>query len=122
MAFFMRYRKVDENGDSSFGNGQSDFLINTPEAVGQAVLSRLNLWIGEWFANTEDGTGWSTEVLGKGTSDIYELMLRARVLGTQGVVSIISFDSTYDSDSRKLTIAIAIDTINGETTVNGVYS
>jgi len=33
----MRYRKLDDSGDFSFGHGQADFHHNTPEAVAQAV-------------------------------------------------------------------------------------
>lgn len=118
----MRYRKLDENGDYSFGMGQTDFLKDTPEAVGQAVLTRLKLWVGEWFANTSDGTGWATDVLGKGTSSIYELMLRKRVLETQGVLGINDFQAQFDADQRTLSIQINIDTIYGQTTVEGSYS
>lgn len=115
----MRYRKLDDAGDYSFGLGQSDFMVNNPEAVGQAVLTRLNLWVGEWFANIDDGTGWSTDVLGKGTSSLYEMMLRNRVLGTPGVKSILDFQSSLNPDERRLTIQITIDTIYGQTTVGG---
>lgn len=120
--FFMRYRKLDENGDYSFGMGQTDFLKDTPEAVGQAVLTRLKLWVGEWFANISDGTGWATDVLGKGTSSIYELMLRKRILETQGVLGINDFQAQFDADTRTLSIQINIDTIYGQTTVEGSYS
>ncbi|MGE4978545.1 hypothetical protein AB8914_22915, partial [Yersinia enterocolitica] len=33
----MRYRREDENGDYTFGQGDNTFLINSPEAVAQAV-------------------------------------------------------------------------------------
>lgn len=115
----MRYRKLDESGDYSFGNGQSDFMANSPEAVGQAVLTRLNLWIGEWFADISDGTGWDTDVLGKGTNSLFELTLRQRVLETLGVESIVDFQAGFDSEARRLTVQITINTIYGQTTVTG---
>ena len=122
MAFFMRYRKLDVNGDYSFGTGKADFHVNSPEAVAQAVLTRLNLWVGEWFVNVDDGTGWTTNVLGKGTSSLYELMLRDRTLGTPGVKSILDFQATYKADSRELNVQIDIDTIYGQATVSGDLS
>ena len=118
----MRYRKLDVNGDYSFGAGKADFHVNSPEAVAQAVLTRLNLWVGEWFVNVDDGTGWTTDVLGKGTSSLYELMLRDRTLGAPGVKSILDFQATYKADSRELNVQIDIDTIYGQATVSGDLS
>ena len=37
----MKYRKLTENGDYAFGRGGADMHADTPEAVGQAVLTRL---------------------------------------------------------------------------------
>ena len=39
----MKYRKLTENGDYAFGRGGADMHADTPEAVGQAVLTRLRL-------------------------------------------------------------------------------
>ncbi|WP_424543308.1 hypothetical protein [Serratia marcescens] len=77
----MRYRKEDKNGDYSFGRGEGDFFINTPEAVGMAVISRLQLRKGEWFLDTTAGTDW-TQILGKYTSGLYDIVIRERILGT----------------------------------------
>lgn len=115
----MRYRKLDEHGDYSFGLGKADFLLNSPDTVAQAVLTRLNLWVGEWFANIDDGTGWTSDVLGKGNSGLYEMMLRQRVLATPGVKSILGFQAIYAADSRRLTVYISLDTLYGPTTLSG---
>lgn len=93
-SFFMRYRKLSSDGDYVFGAGKNDFLVNSPEAVAQAILTRLKLWLGEWFADTTDGTGWSQSIIGKHSKNLYELTLRQRVLETQGVVNIIGFQSS----------------------------
>ena len=115
----MRYRKLDEDGDYRFGHNQNDFHVNSPEAVAQAVMTRLKFWTGEWFANTSDGTGWNTNVLGKYTSHMYELLIRQRILETPGVSQIDSFESTFDGATRKLTIESTITTIYGTTSLNG---
>jgi len=62
----MKYRRLDVNGDMSFGAGVSNFLINSPEAVAQAVMTRLKLFQGEWFIDTEIGVPYNTKVLGFG--------------------------------------------------------
>ena len=44
----MKYRKLTENGDYAFGRGGADMHADTPEAVGQAVLtpsSASGYWI-----------------------------------------------------------------------------
>ncbi|KAF1011861.1 hypothetical protein [Acinetobacter bereziniae] len=117
----MRYRKQDENGDYSFGLGFNDFYIDRAEVVAQAIETRLKLWIGEWFADTSDGTGWSQAILGKQSKNLYELTLRQRVLETYGVSSIESFQSSLDANSRKLTVSMTVNTIYGQTTVTGAY-
>lgn len=120
-SFFMRYRKQDEQGDYSFGSGLNNFHIDSAEAVAQAIETRLKLWIGEWFADTSDGTGWSQAILGKQSKNLYELTLRQRVLETFGVTSIESFQSSLDSDTRSLTVSMTVNTIYGQTTVTGAY-
>ena len=39
----MRYRKLDANGDYTFGSGSSCF-ISDHDAVVQAIVTRLKLW------------------------------------------------------------------------------
>lgn len=112
----MRYRKLDANGDYVFGGQQADFYVNSPEAVAQAVQTRLRLWQGEWFLDTTAGTPWN-QVLGKYTGGTYDTVIRQRILGTQGVQAITDYSSTLDSEARVLTVSATISTIYGTTTV-----
>jgi hypothetical protein len=115
----MRYRKLDEDGDMTFGHGSKDYHQDTPEAVAQAVLTRLRLWRAEWYLDTSEGTPYMQEVFGRGTDSSSIRALRARVLETEGVRDILSFTAHQDPDTRKATFTIEIDTDYGETTVNG---
>ena len=63
----MRYRKLDARGDMIFGHGSADYYRDQPEAVAQAAVTRLRLKLGEWFADTSDGTNWDGAVLGRHT-------------------------------------------------------
>lgn len=117
----MRYRKHDENNDYSFGSSLNDFHINSVEAVAQAIDTRLQLWLGEWFADKSEGTGWSQAVLGKRSSNLYELTLRQRVLETQGVLSIENFGSKLEANTRKLTVSMNVNTIYGQAVITGEY-
>lgn len=111
----MRYRALDANGDFVFGHGAADFLVNSPDAVAQLVKTRLALLLGEWFLDTTDGMPWATKVLGAGTMATYNAAIRERILGTDGVVSIVSYSSSVDPITRALSVTVTLDTIYGQT-------
>lgn len=113
----MRYRKLDANGDYVWGHQQNDFYRDQPEAVAQAVQTRLELFTGEWFLDVTDGTPWTTEVLDKYTKDQYDAAIADRILGTQGVTQIDSYSSTVNTTARTLTVTATIDTQYGTTTL-----
>jgi hypothetical protein len=112
----MRYRKLDANGDYTMTGTSSDWLVNTPAAVGQAVLTGLKLRAGEWFLDTSAGAPWSS-ILGKFSGTNYDVLLKDQILGTTGVTAITSYSSTFDSTTRKLSVSVAIDTLYGATTL-----
>lgn len=116
----MRYRRLDDNGDMTFGSQQADFLRDTPETVAQAVVTRLNLWLDEWFLDSTEGTPYVQAVLGKYTSQTIEPAIRQRILETENVTEITEFDLQFDPDERKVTIQATIDTAFGPATVVGV--
>ena len=106
----MIYRQLDANGDYQVGR----FLVNSADAVGQAVLTRLRLWMGEWFLDTTDGTPWLQGILGRNTN--YDFEIQQRILDTPGVTEIVSYSSSVSS-ARSLSITATINTIYGQTTV-----
>lgn len=112
----MRYRKLDSSGDCSFGRSALDFISDTPETVAQAVRTRLLLLRGEWFLDVTDGTPYATEILGANTAQTYDLAIRERILGTQGVTGIVSYESNLAD--RALTVVATIDTLYGQSTVS----
>ena len=116
----MRYRKLDESGDMKFGNQQADFHRNTPEGVGQACVTRLKLWLGEWFIDQTEGTPYQQAALGTNKKSTIGPAIRERILGTQNVTSIESFDLVIDADNRKAAISAVINTAFGSATLQGV--
>ena len=102
----MRYRKLTASGDYSFGHGVGDFWINSPEGVGQSVVTRLKLWQGEWFLDKTAGTPYAQQILGYQT--MYDMAIRQRVLQTNGVVGIDSYASELDPETRELTVQLSI--------------
>lgn len=109
----MRYRRLDASGDMVFGYGQADFYVNQPEAVAQAVLTRLRLFTGEWFIDNTDGMDWSGSVLGNNTRSIRDAVIKSRILDTPGVKSIVGYQSTFDRATRKFSVAVVLNTIYG---------
>lgn len=107
---------LSPTGDYIFGQGMGEFLINTPQAVAQAVQTRLQLSQGEWFLDTAEGTPYATQVLGAGTLDLYDQAIKERILETPGVTGFVSYASLLD-DSRRLTVVCTIDTLYGSVDV-----
>lgn len=112
----MRYRKLSPTGDFMFGNGQSDFLTNSPAAVAQAVKTYLRLFLGEWYLNINDGTPWLEGVLGYNSKDEADQTLISTILGVQGVQNLTNWESSYDPVTRRYTsLSATLDTIYGQT-------
>lgn len=107
----MRVRRLDPNGDYSFGHGLSDFHVDTPDAVAQVAKTRLALWQGQWFLNLNEGMPWKTRVLGERTTTTRDPAIRARILGTPGVVGIDDYSSFTDPSTRALSVSATITTV-----------
>jgi hypothetical protein len=120
----LRYRQLSDNrldprrlgGDMVFGRGAADFLVDSPAAVGQAVLTRLMLWQGEWFLDLAAGTPWLQQVLGKPRGPgIPDQAIRAIIINTPYVTAVNDFAAYYNSTQRSLSISCIIDTAFGRT-------
>lgn len=108
----MRYRALDVNGDYTFGRGQGNFLVNSPDAVRQLIQTRLGLLQGEWYLDLTAGTPWFQKILVKGVvSKVYDLLIQTRILGTQGVDSITTYASRVDPTIRSLSVQTLVKTI-----------
>lgn len=110
----MRYRKLDENGDYTFGRNNGNFYLNNPEAVAQAVKTRLGLIQGEWFLDITVGTPYNSRILGAGMVATYDAAIQEVIIGTQGVSSILDYASNVDPSTRAATISCKINTIYGQ--------
>lgn len=114
----MRYRALDAAGDMTFGAGSTNFLVNTPDAVAQAVMTRLRLLTGEWFLDTREGTPYASQILGRNTEATYDQAIRERILDTEGVDELVSYSSSLVG--RRLSVEATIDTVYGQATLSGV--
>jgi hypothetical protein len=101
--------------DVIYGKGIAAYAINTPEAVGLAALTRMELWTNQWFLNLADGTNWETGVLGVRTQGIRDALIRARLLGTPNVFGIASYSSTFNPLNRDYSWSASLQTAFGTT-------
>ena len=114
----MRYRKLTNTGDYSFGNSQLDFYVNSPQAVDQVVLTALRLWLGEFFINTNAGMPYIEGVLGYHSQAEADATTIAYIGQQQGVVNVVSFESKIDPDTRNYSVVnCVINTLYGQTQV-----
>ena len=114
----MRVRALSATGDMTFGQGQRNFYVNQKEGVAQKVKTRLGLYVGDWFLDITDGTPWRTQVFGFRTENLRDPALRARILGTQGVVSIGTYASQLTRSNRAFAVQVTLNTIYGQALVS----
>lgn len=113
----MKYRKLTATGDYSFGHRAADFYVDSPDAVAQAVQTRLLLIQGEWFLDTTAGTPYFTRILGTGTQRTCDQAIQDVIIGTEGVLRIDAYSSDVNPVTRALTAAATITTVYGQATV-----
>lgn len=109
----MRVRKIDPVLGRQFGGGQQSFWVNVPDAPAQCVLTRLGLWVGDWYLNVDDGTPWATQVIGRYTGSTRDAAVCARILGTPGVSQITLYSSSLNTETRRWTMNATVETLYG---------
>lgn len=113
----MRYRMLDENGDYMLGH--RDLFYVDREAAAQAVKTRLQLLLGEWWENTEDGLPLFQQILNTfhapdQRAEQIDLLFSERILGTQGITEILSFESNIDMQTRTYSAQCEVQTEYGQ--------
>jgi len=114
----MRYRTLSPTGDYTFGANGTNFLVNSPAAVAQAVQTRLGIAVGEWFLDITYGTPYQSKILGMGRVATYDSAIQDVILNTPGVSAIVQYSSTVNPKTRAASVFAVIDTIYGQTTVS----
>lgn len=109
----MRYRKLTDSGDTTFGRGPANFWVNVPDAPGQAVETRLDLEQGEWWLDNTEGTPYNASILGYGKANTYDPAIRQRISGTPGITGISGYGSSVDTATRALSVGASVSTVYG---------
>jgi len=119
---FMKYRRQDpDTGEYNYGNAKNDFLTGV-EAVAQAIGTKLNLFTGEWWENQLEGLPLYTDILGQmiGDADIPVItnIYLERILETPNTTEILSYDPSFDFETREYSLSAKVNTAFGTTTIN----
>lgn len=112
----MTVRRLDENGDITT-SGQH--FISGKEEVAQTISTRLRLFLGEYFRDTNDGTPWFQKILVKGANlSQVDAIIRRRISQTEGVRAITAYDASFNLDDREYKISVSVLTVFGEVSLN----
>lgn len=116
----MRYRKLTAGGDYTFGQSNLDFYKDI-DAVRQAIQTRLDLYLDTFWRDLSDGLPMFQSILGPSGSAQHlatiDQIIQARILGTEGVSSVVSYSSTYDRNTRRYSFTATVQTIYSETPI-----
>jgi hypothetical protein len=103
--------KLDTNGDWAIENFGFAFTADNAEYVEQKIKIRLQTFKGEFYLNTDVGTPYYQSILGKQISvDDAIAILKARIVGTPGVVELLNFQPDLDGTTRILSITFKVKT------------
>lgn len=95
-------RRLDKDGDWTFGNGKSSYTANR-ESVEQSLVTRLRCVKNDWFLNMDYGIDYFG-----GTPYIVEAQIRQTILRTKGVVELVELSSDFNSDERRLLVTAIV--------------
>lgn len=85
----------------------------------QKLKIRLWFFLGEWFLDTKEGTPFHRSILVKNPNiPLIDSLLKSRILGTEGMLELKSYDSTYDAALRKFSVVFQVQTDAGLLTVS----
>ncbi len=128
----MRVRQLSPSGDMTFGSSQNNFLVDSPAAVAQVVMTTLGLWQGEWYLDTTAGTPYLEGVIGLHSQTEADMTIQSQIQGIEviissnnvpagatpgqlvpAVTSIINYESTRENKNYSATCTL--NTIYGPT-------
>ena len=109
--------KLTQTGDLDL---ERDSLVltedNSDEEIEQRLKSRLKLFLGEWFLNTQVGLPYLQLIFIKGVDPVLiETVFKDEILETRGIARLLRFDPIeYNPSSRLMTINFLVLTDNGQ--------
>ena len=87
------------------------------EEVRQRILITLQHFYQEYFLNIPGGVPWGELILGSKDVALANALLRRAVLGVPGVLSIISFSSSFSNRALSISMSAQVSGTSGSTYV-----
>lgn len=111
----MKYRKLDINGDYSFGSGMKDY-ISESEAVAQAIKTKILLFYEEWWEDKGIGIPMFQSFVGQTNPETIKTSLadiiEKRIKDVPGINQVKNVEVEIDKTNR--TIGFEIDVVTLE--------
>ena len=104
----MDIRGVTDTGDWTFGRGAQNYA-RLDDAIMTDIATKLKMYQGEAFWNTDAGIPWFS-LLGQKRTDPLVYEIRKAVLGVNGVIRVNSVSVELDAQRRAL-LQYSVDTI-----------
>jgi hypothetical protein len=106
---------INSDGDIEFDHTTNNLKVATGhEEIRQIILRNLETFEGEWFLDTTLGVPWFTEILSKQvTVAKVDALIMDVIVNSDGVLSLISYDSEYDKATRTLAVTFTAQTVAG---------
>ena len=108
----MRDRRLDKNGDYTFGANGSCYVSGI-DAVSQAILTRLKLLKYEWWEDLEDGLPLWQNIVAQRDRETTEREIQSRIVQTPHVIRLLTWRVEWNNEQRELSIYAAVDTEYG---------
>jgi len=114
----MRVRRIDANGDWTFGSGRASYADRS-ESVAQRVKTRILSFQSDWFLDLSHGLPWFQLIERPADLARIERAVKSQILRTDGVSKITDFSMSPNVTTRQLSITTTIVDVYGvESTIS----
>lgn len=107
----MIVRALDKDGDWTFGQGLSNYLVNI-DALAQVIQTRIKSYLANCFFDLGAGIPWDQRLSQKGTEELLKSDVYNIIINTDGVLGITSHE--INVVNRRAYIRSIVESIYGQ--------
>jgi hypothetical protein len=114
-----------ENGDLVLDGAGNLAVVTGAEGLRQKIVSRLQLYQGDWFLEVDAGVPYVQSILGraqenKDLTGAIAQIISSEILKEPEVLSIIKSEAIFDETSRAYSYAAKLGTIYGTLSISNI--